>query len=37
MSLVWVGGLTDGGTEYNLSADIAAARTVFEESRLPIL
>ena len=37
MSLVWIGGLADGGAEYNLSTDIAAARTVFEESRLPVL
>ncbi|SDE76368.1 Inosine-uridine nucleoside N-ribohydrolase [Massilia sp. PDC64] len=37
MSLVWIGGLADGGAEYNLSTDIAAARTVFEDSRLPVL
>lgn len=37
MSLVWVGGLAEGGAEYNLATDLAAARFVFEETELPIL
>jgi hypothetical protein len=39
MTLVWIGGLAgaDGGVEYNLSTDLGAARTVFEESALPVL
>lgn len=37
MRLVWIGGLADGGAEYNLSTDLAAARHVFEETPLPIL
>jgi len=39
MRLVWIGGLAgaDGGAEYNLSTDLAAARVVFEESTLPVL
>lgn len=37
MSLVWIGGLLDGGAEYNLDTDRAAARFVFEETELPIL
>jgi hypothetical protein len=39
MRLVWIGGSNAdaGGTEYNLMTDLAAARLVFEESRIPIL
>ncbi|HEX8788249.1 MAG TPA: nucleoside hydrolase [Telluria sp.] len=39
MSLVWIGGsaASEGGAEYNLMTDLAAARFVFEETRLPIL
>jgi hypothetical protein len=37
MSVVWIGGLTDGGAEYNLSTDLGAARFVFEETAVPIL
>lgn len=39
MSLVWIGGsaASEGGAEYNLMTDLAAARFVFEESKLSIL
>jgi hypothetical protein len=39
MSLVWIGGMAagDGGAEYNLMTDLAAARFVFESSTLPVL
>jgi hypothetical protein len=39
MSLVWIGGTAagEGGPEYNLSTDLAAARFVFEASTLPVL
>jgi hypothetical protein len=39
MSLVWIGGTAadEGGSEYNLSTDLAAARFVFEASALPVL
>lgn len=37
MSLIWIDGLANGDAEYNLSMDVAAAKTVFEETRLPIL
>lgn len=38
MRLVWIGGSSapDGGVEYNLSTDIAAARYVLEESTVPV-
>jgi hypothetical protein len=36
MTLVWIGGSLDGSKEYNLSTDLAAARQVFEESKLPV-
>lgn len=38
MLLVWIGGssASEGGSEYNLSTDLAAARYVFEESRVPL-
>jgi hypothetical protein len=38
MTLVWIGGASapDGGAEYNLSTDIAAARYVLEESAVPV-
>lgn len=38
MKLMWIGGLAapDGGTEYNLSTDQAAARTVLEQWALPV-
>ncbi|RZT11189.1 Inosine-uridine preferring nucleoside hydrolase [Duganella sp. CF402] len=35
IKLVWIGG-GDGGHEYNLSTDLAAARHVLEESRVPV-
>lgn len=39
MTLVWIGGTaaSEGGTEYNLSTDLGAARQVFEASTLPVL
>ena len=39
MSLVWIGGTasSEGGAEYNLMTDLAAARHVFEASKLPVL
>ncbi|WP_083684674.1 nucleoside hydrolase [Massilia putida] len=39
MRLVWIGGSAadDAGTEYNLMTDLAAARYVFEDTRIPIL
>jgi hypothetical protein len=37
MSVVWIGGLADGGAEYNLSTDLVAARFVFEETTVPIM
>jgi inosine-uridine nucleoside N-ribohydrolase len=39
MSLVWIGGTAaaDGGAEYNLTTDLAAARQVLESSTLPVL
>jgi inosine-uridine nucleoside N-ribohydrolase len=39
MSLVWIGGTAavEGGAEYNLTTDLAAARQVFESSALPVL
>ena len=39
MSLVWIGGTaaSEGGAEYNLTTDLAAARLVFESSTLPLL
>jgi inosine-uridine nucleoside N-ribohydrolase len=39
MSLVWIGGTAagEGGAEYNLMTDLAAARDVFEDSKLPVL
>jgi hypothetical protein len=38
MTLVWIGGSSaeDGGVEYNLSTDIAAARYVLEQSTVPV-
>ncbi|HEX8602189.1 MAG TPA: nucleoside hydrolase [Pseudoduganella sp.] len=38
MTLVWIGGSSalDGGAEYNLSTDLAAARHVLEASALPV-
>lgn len=38
MTLIWIGGgrYPKGGWEYNLSADLAAARIVIEESAIPI-
>ncbi|GAB3464845.1 hypothetical protein GCM10027321_29170 [Massilia terrae] len=38
MTLVWIGGssASEGGAEYNLATDLAAARYVFEESQLPV-
>jgi len=38
MTLVWIGGSSapDGGAEYNLSTDLAAARHVLENSVLPV-
>ncbi|WP_229464092.1 nucleoside hydrolase [Massilia sp. 9I] len=38
MTLMWIGGLAapEGGTEYNLSTDLAAARTVLEQSAMPV-
>jgi hypothetical protein len=36
MTLVWIGGSVDGGLEYNLATDLAAARQVFEASTLPV-
>jgi len=37
--VVWIGGggYPDGGWEYNLQHDLAAARFVFNESRIPIV
>lgn len=37
-TLVWIGGgrYPEGGWEYNLNADVAAARQVIEESALPV-
>jgi len=39
MTLVWIGGTaaSEGGAEYNLMTDLAAARQVFEASKLPVL
>jgi len=39
MSLVWIGGTAagEGGPEYNLMTDLAAARHVFQASALPVL
>jgi hypothetical protein len=39
LRLVWIGGTVDGdgGTEYNVATDLAAARFVFEETAVPIL
>jgi inosine-uridine nucleoside N-ribohydrolase len=39
MRLVWIGGTAAdaGGPEYNLMTDLAAARHVFESTRLPIV
>ena len=38
MTVVWIGGggYPDGGWEYNLAADLAAARHVIEETAVPI-
>ena len=38
MTLVWIGGADypQGGSEYNLSTDLDAARAVIERSRMPI-
>lgn len=38
MTLIWIGGgaYPDGGDEYNLATDRAAARYVIEESRVPL-
>ncbi|MXO71922.1 nucleoside hydrolase [Alteraurantiacibacter buctensis] len=38
LTVIWIGGggYPDGGWEYNLSADLAAARHVIEESRVPM-
>jgi len=38
MTLVWIGGSSaaDGGIEYNLSTDLAAARHVLEETKVPV-
>lgn len=38
MNLIWVGGVSapEGGAEYNLSTDTAAARYVLEESDVPV-
>jgi len=38
MTLAWIGGASapEGGAEYNLSTDLAAARHVLEESALPV-
>lgn len=37
MRLVWIGGSTSGGAEYNLDTDPAAARFVFEDTQIAIL
>jgi hypothetical protein len=39
MRLVWIGGTAagDDGAEYNLATDVAAARFVLEETRIPVL
>ena len=38
MTLIWIGGAAfpGGGTEYNLSTDLDAARTVIERSMIPV-
>lgn len=38
MTVIWIGGgrYPEGGWEYNLSADVSAARTVIEQSRVPV-
>lgn len=38
MTLVWIGGADypQGGSEYNLSTDLEAARAVIERSRMPV-
>ncbi|QGP79882.1 nucleoside hydrolase [Sphingobium sp. CAP-1] len=38
MTVIWIGGgrYPEGGWEYNLAADISAARIVIEESRVPL-
>ena len=38
MTLVWIGGADypQGGSEYNMSTDLEAARTLIERSRMPI-
>jgi hypothetical protein len=38
MTLIWIGGggWPDGGWEYNLATDVAAARQVIEQSRVPL-
>lgn len=37
MRLAWIGGSTGGDHEYNLATDDAAARFVFDETRVPIM
>lgn len=38
MTVIWIGGgpYPEGGWEYNLSSDLSAARTVIEQSAIPI-
>jgi hypothetical protein len=38
MTVIWIGGsrYPEGGWEYNLSVDVAAARAVIEQSRVPL-
>ncbi|MFL6636250.1 MAG: nucleoside hydrolase [Massilia sp.] len=37
MRLVWIGGSTAGGAEYNLDTDPAAVRFVFDDTTIPVL